>query len=295
MLWAAQELHARGWGQMYDGPVEGWRGWAYVALCVLVIDVLHDAWFYWTHRLLHWRPLMRRVHYMHHQSSVPSAYTGYSFHWAEAALVFANEVLVTFLFPVHAGLHRAYHLFATVIHNGGHCGYELAPFIPTLVGTLLLLAGRGRRHPGLNTVLHHDLHHRFPRGHFSLYFTHWDRWMGTMHRDYDAMADAVHRRGGAGAGAAAAGAAAAGAAAAGGGASPSGSGTGEPAAPAAPRGASRGRGRGAAESRSGQEPRRSASRPRAASPARGGKSTSAGAAPRRSARLQGGGAATPAP
>lgn len=32
--------------------------------------------------------------------------------------MFANEVLVCFLFPIHAGLHRAYHLFTTVIHNG---------------------------------------------------------------------------------------------------------------------------------------------------------------------------------
>ena len=37
----------------------------------------------------------------------------------EALLVFANEVIVTFLLPIHAGLHRGYHLFTTVIHEGG--------------------------------------------------------------------------------------------------------------------------------------------------------------------------------
>ena len=37
---------------------------------------------------------------------------------------------------------------------------------------------------GLNTVLHHDMHHRFPSRHFSLYFTHWDRWCGSEHPDY---------------------------------------------------------------------------------------------------------------
>ena len=36
----------------------------------------------------------------------------------EAAIVFANEVLVCFLFPIHIGVHRVYHLFTTVIHNG---------------------------------------------------------------------------------------------------------------------------------------------------------------------------------
>ncbi len=49
---------------------------------------------------------------------MPTAFTGYSFHVVEAAIVFANEVLVCFLFPIHIGVHRVYHLFTTVIHNG---------------------------------------------------------------------------------------------------------------------------------------------------------------------------------
>jgi hypothetical protein len=54
----------------------------------------------------------------HFRSTVPTAFAGYSFHAAEAALVFANEIIVVFLFPIHAGLHRAYHLFTTLIHLG---------------------------------------------------------------------------------------------------------------------------------------------------------------------------------
>ena len=52
------------------------------------------------------------------RSKVPTAFTGYSFHVVEAAIVFANEILVCFLFPIHIGVHRVYHLFTTVIHNG---------------------------------------------------------------------------------------------------------------------------------------------------------------------------------
>ncbi|GFH29332.1 fatty acid hydroxylase domain-containing protein, partial [Haematococcus lacustris] len=119
-------------------------------------------------------------------STVPSAFTGYSFHVLEAALVFANEVLVVWLLPLHLGLHRLYHLVTTIVHLGGHAGYEMAPFIPTLEG-LVLLALRGwRAHsPELNTVQHHDMHHRYPFAHFSLYFTHWDRWCGTLHAKYE--------------------------------------------------------------------------------------------------------------
>lgn len=56
------------------------------------------------------------------RSTVPTAFTGYSFHWVEAMIVFANEVLVCFLFPIHIGLHRVYHIFTTIIHNGEEVG-----------------------------------------------------------------------------------------------------------------------------------------------------------------------------
>lgn len=68
----------------------------------------------------------------------------------------------------------------------GHNGHELSPFIPTIEGIGSLLTCGLRGSPALNTVQHHDMHHRFPTRHFSLYFTHWDRWMGTLHPKYDA-------------------------------------------------------------------------------------------------------------
>ena len=49
---------------------------------------------------------------------MPSAFTGYSFHVSEAFLVFANEVLVCFIFPIDLRLHRIYHLLSTLIHQG---------------------------------------------------------------------------------------------------------------------------------------------------------------------------------
>ena len=65
----------------------------------------------------------------------------------------------------------------------------MAPFIPSLEAVVVALLRS--IHPAakqlsgaLNTVQHHDLHHRFPTRHFSLYFTHWDRWCGTEHPAY---------------------------------------------------------------------------------------------------------------
>lgn len=184
VLTVVERLHAAGIGKMYSGWPQTWPQWGYILLTIVALDYLHDTWFYWTHRLLHWKPLYRHVHYLHHRSTVPTAFAGYSFHVAEAALVFANEIIVVFLFPIHVGLHRAYHLFTTLIHLGGHAGYEIAPLVPSLEALLWAAASAGAPARGLNTVKHHDMHHRFPTRHFSLYFTHWDRWCGTQHPLY---------------------------------------------------------------------------------------------------------------
>jgi hypothetical protein len=82
------------------------------------------------------------------------------------------------------------------IHIGGHAGYEVAPFIPTLEAAASLACLGWRRPAGaLNTVRHHDMHHRHPKSHFSLYFTIWDRACGTEHPQYRA-AVAEHFAGG---------------------------------------------------------------------------------------------------
>ncbi|MBY0421666.1 MAG: sterol desaturase family protein, partial [Parvularculaceae bacterium] len=46
----------------------GERGWFYFAFTVAALIVLHDAWFYWTHRLIHDPRLFRRFHRTHHKS-----------------------------------------------------------------------------------------------------------------------------------------------------------------------------------------------------------------------------------
>lgn len=47
-------------------------GWAYTIASLVILIVLHDAYFYWTHRALHHRVLFRLVHSVHHRSRNPS-------------------------------------------------------------------------------------------------------------------------------------------------------------------------------------------------------------------------------
>ena len=57
----------------------------------------------------------------------------------------------------------------------GHLGYELYP------------KGFSRHWLGkwINTSVSHNQHHQYFKGNYSLYFTFWDRWMGTMRPDYE--------------------------------------------------------------------------------------------------------------
>tara|TARA_B100000678_G_scaffold163736_1_gene136748 strand:- start:2016 stop:2843 length:828 start_codon:yes stop_codon:yes gene_type:complete len=158
-----------------------------------LIIVAHDAYFYWMHRALHHRRLFRTTHLHHHKSRTPTPWAAYSFSTYEAvtealfiplfllatsAAGIAMTGLTVFLFLWHM-------IFRNVI---GHLGVELYP------------AGwvDNRWTSWWNTTTHHDLHHSSGNSNFGLYFTWWDRWMGTEHPRYKQAFRDVTTRGRAG-------------------------------------------------------------------------------------------------
>lgn len=149
-------------------------GWPYVAFSILILIIAHDAWFYWSHRVLHHPALFRRLHRLHHRSHNPTPFTSYSFDVGEAVVNALFLPLMLLLLPVHP---VALFVFVThmILRNAlGHCGVEVFPARPN-----------GRPLIGwLTSVTHHDLHHSHGRWNMGLYFTWWDRWMGTEHPDY---------------------------------------------------------------------------------------------------------------
>jgi sterol desaturase/sphingolipid hydroxylase (fatty acid hydroxylase superfamily) len=151
-------------------------GPAWAVLDLLAMVVAHDAWFYWTHRAMHDGRLFRAFHRRHHRSHNPSPFSAYSFDLAEAAVqagfVFAWMNLVPTPWAV-TGLLMLHQIARNTL---GHSGYELFP------------AGRdGRPLFGfMTTVTHHDLHHAEAGWNYGLYFTWWDRLMGTEHPEYHA-------------------------------------------------------------------------------------------------------------
>jgi lathosterol oxidase len=160
--------------------VQGHGGWSWWWASLALIVLAHDAYFYWTHRLLHHRRWFRAVHARHHASVHPTPWAAYSFHPVEAAIQAAFLPLYVAAVPTHSGVIAVFLLHMILRNAIGHCSHELFPW-------------RWMRKPVLawiTPVSHHHFHHARNRGNYGLYFTWWDRWCGTEDPDYLAYGDA---------------------------------------------------------------------------------------------------------
>ena len=149
-------------------------GWPWLIASTLILIIAHDAWFYWSHWLMHRPRFFRWFHSRHHKSHNPTPFTSYSFDASEAVVNAVYFPLILLIIPSHP---IALLVFTThmMLRNAiGHCGVEVFP------------ARRNGRpvFDWLTTVTHHDLHHAHAGRNFGLYFTWWDRWMGTEHPRY---------------------------------------------------------------------------------------------------------------
>jgi sterol desaturase/sphingolipid hydroxylase (fatty acid hydroxylase superfamily) len=140
----------------------------------VAIVVLHDAYFYWMHRFMHTPRLFRRVHRVHHKSKTPTPWAAYAFAPAEAFLEAAILPFAALILPMHDVTVFLFVMHMIVRNVIGHAGVELFP--SWWLRTPFLRA--------FTTTTHHDLHHSHGGYNFGLYFTWWDRLMGTEHPDY---------------------------------------------------------------------------------------------------------------
>jgi sterol desaturase/sphingolipid hydroxylase (fatty acid hydroxylase superfamily) len=46
-------------------------GWAYYFLAYPIMFIMHDTYFYWTHRIMHHKTLFNTMHLVHHKSTNP--------------------------------------------------------------------------------------------------------------------------------------------------------------------------------------------------------------------------------
>lgn len=139
-----------------------------------IMVVVHDAYFYWTHRAMHHPRLYRHFHRLHHLSRTPTPWAAYSFAPPEALVQAAFLPLILLVFQTSGVVVFAFMSHMIMRNVIGHAGIELFPE-KWLQWPVLKL---------VTTTTHHDLHHSEFRANYGLYFTWWDRLSGTEHPEY---------------------------------------------------------------------------------------------------------------
>lgn len=138
----------------------------YFPLSLILYVSLHDTYFYWTHRLLHKSFFLKNIHFAHHLSRKPTAFTSFSFHPAEAVVQAVFLPILLMIIPIHISMLIVYLTIMSVFGITNHLGLEIYPV--WLEKRLFLI-----------TANHHQKHHDHFDKNFGLYFSFWDRWMNT--------------------------------------------------------------------------------------------------------------------
>ncbi len=175
-------LQSKGYTFLYNNIEQ--YGWVYLVISFAIVLFLHDAFFYWTHRAMHHPKLYSFFHRVHHESTDPSPLTSGSFHPSEAVVENALQFILPFVMPLHFSVILAWQLFDIINNVLGHLGYELYPKGWVKMPIL--------KYKTAST--HHNMHHQLFNGNYALYFTWWDKWMGTEFKDYESRHEQIFER-----------------------------------------------------------------------------------------------------
>ena len=152
---------------IYLNPAE--YGFWYLPLSLLIMMLIHETYYYWLHRAMHIPQIYKRVHKVHHQSLSPSPWTAFSFHPWESILEAIIVPLILIFLPVNIYVLLFYLIFMTFSSVINHLDIEVYSdmFRKSSFGKLWIDA------------THHHFHHKEFKTNYGLYFTFWDKWMGT--------------------------------------------------------------------------------------------------------------------
>ena len=136
------------------------------AVLLLLTPIWISFHFYWIHRFLHWPPLYRRAHSLHHRNTNVGPWSGLSMHPVEHLLFFSSILIhwVVAAHPIHILFHMQHQALTAAT---SHTGFE----------SLLV---RDKRRLALGTF-HHQMHHRYFEVNYGNLEMPWDKWFGSFH------------------------------------------------------------------------------------------------------------------
>lgn len=180
-IWTAYEV-VTWW--LYANHMIPYVDWAahpiYCVAMMCLVPIMREVHFYLIHRLIHWGPLYRWIHYLHHNNVDVGPVTGLAMHPVEH-LLYWSGVLIHWIVPSHP-IHAMFHMqHASFSPAQGHAGFD----------TVVL-------HSGVSVKtgdFFHYLHHKY----FECNYggdgpVNVDRWFGTFHNGTTQATDAMNER-----------------------------------------------------------------------------------------------------
>ena len=142
-------------------------------LIFLIIPFWSSLHFHFAHRLLHWRPLFKLAHAVHHRNVSLGPWSGFSMHPLEH-VIYLSTVLIHVVLPSHP-IHIIFHMqWEAIGASSSHSGFEA-------------LTVRGVPIIGL-TSFHHQLHHKYLDCNYGNQLVATDKWFDCNH---DGMLEAT--------------------------------------------------------------------------------------------------------
>lgn len=172
-------LWQKGNTKVYNDPAA--YGYWYLPVSLIIYLVLHETYYYWLHRWMHHPSVFKLVHKVHHQSTITSAWTAFSFHPIEGLFQAIFLPVMIFLVPIHYSMLLVQLTIMTFTSVINHLDIEIYPkkFNRHWFGRWLIGA------------THHSLHHKQFRFNYGLYFTFWDKWKKTESPDFNDRFESV--------------------------------------------------------------------------------------------------------
>jgi lathosterol oxidase len=157
--------------------------WAENPLWFILLFFLTPIWisfhFYWVHRWLHWPPLFRLAHALHHRNTNVGPWSGLSMHPVEH-VIFFSSILIHFILP-SSPVHILFHMqHQSLTAATSHTGYEA-------------LLVKDKKHLALGTF-HHQMHHRYFDCNYGNLEMPWDKWFGSFHDGTEGSHEAFKER-----------------------------------------------------------------------------------------------------
>ena len=165
-IWSAYESLMM-WG-LANGyaPVLDWsESYGWIILMIFLVPIWETFYFYLIHRPLHWPPLYRLVHSLHHRNINVGPWSGLSMHPVEH-LIFLGSVMIHWIIPANPLLIIFHLQYFTLSAATTHTGYEG-------------VVSGGKKRLALGTF-HHQMHHRYFECNYGGLEIPWDNLFGSF-------------------------------------------------------------------------------------------------------------------